>query len=297
MTDNLSYCFIVNGASNGYQAEKFFKRKEKYLSGMFPNAEFHFIQPEESIREITAEKAKEFTHVVACGGDGTVNKVVNGIMGTNATLGVIPLGSGNDFAQSIQVDGSFEQSVQIIRKNQVKTIDLINFNDAYIVNTCGIGVDGATNYYAAKSLFKNSFIKYFLGGLTALISSDKFGVTLRISDNEIKIPDKIWMIALANGKNEGGRYTISPNSDHKDGFFEVVIAKGMSRIRLFIEFLKLSLGFSFDHKVVDIYSTNKSVYIQVDQPQKAHLDGEQLQPFTEDVFQIIPHALKVVSAG
>ncbi|MAO64719.1 MAG: hypothetical protein CL666_06940 [Balneola sp.] len=295
MSRDSTYCFLINCASNSFRAEGFFKQREAELSSLFPGADFVYIRKDDSIEDIAKDKATAFNYIVACGGDGTVNKVANGLIGTDTVLGVIPLGSGNDFAQSISLNGEFEQAIQSLKTNSLKKIDVIESDQGYILNTFGIGVDGVTNYFASKSRFRSGFLRYFVGGLRALATSRPFGISLKISGKDIRLPQKIWMAALANGKNEGGRYTISPDSDHADGIFEIVVVNPISRIRLIFEFIKLSFGIPFRDDVVRIYTSDKSAFIKTDHPQKVHSDGEQITPFQSGKFEIVPGAITVIT--
>lgn len=294
MSKELTYCFLINCASNAFRAENFFKQREASLKQQFRNAEFVYIRGDDSIKEIAAQKSNVCTHIVACGGDGTVSQVANGILHTKAILGVIPLGSGNDFAQSLGLSTKFDQAVSILKKNRVKRIDTVKSDWGYFLNTLGIGADGATSYYAGISKFKSGVLKYFVGGLRALFTSNPFFATVDISGKDNIIQHKTWMVALANGKNEGGGYTISPTSDHADGTFEIVIVHPVSRLALFIEFIKLSLGIPFKQDIISTYSVNDLVSIRVDNPQKIHADGELLNDFKYGAFRLSANSLPVV---
>ena len=295
MSQPSSYCFLINCASNAHRAGSFFKAKESFLSSRFPGSEFIYIRENDSIQEIAAIKAQIFSHIVACGGDGTVSQVANGIIDTKAILGVIPLGSGNDFAQSIGLSGSFEQAIKVLSENSVSAIDAISTDARHVLNTFGIGVDGSTNYYAAKSSFKSGFIRYFIGGLKALIQSKPFSLQLKTDGKTVEVPQKVWMVTLANGKNEGGRYMVSPTSDHADGVVEIVVVNSVSRYSLIVEFIKLSLGIPFKNGVTNTFSAEKSIELEVNPSQRVHADGEQLAPFIRGKFIIKASKISVVT--
>ncbi len=294
MTKDPTYCFLINCASNAFRAEAFFKERETELATLFHGAEFIYIGKDDSIEEIARLKAQTFSHIIACGGDGTVNRTANGLIGSTATLGVIPIGSGNDFAQNIGLDCSFSQAIEVLKKNQVVPIDAIKTEWGYFVNTFGIGVDGLTNYYSSQSHFKSGTSRYFWGGLKALVMSRPFKLDLTISENSSPIKKEVWMIAVANGKTEGGKYTISPDSVNHDGVVEIVVVKKVSRVRLVIEFLKLSFGYSFKDGVIDKYTTQMGCSIKSDRNLRAHADGEQVAGFSSWNFKVITGALPVV---
>ena len=294
MTGEHTYCFIINCASNSFKAESFFKEKEHILAQTFDEVEFIYIRKEDSIADIVHEKAKFFTHIIACGGDGTVNQAVNGIMGSDAILGVIPLGSGNDFAKSIGLRGEFENDLSILSYGKVRNTDVISYGNSYFINTFGIGVDGLTNYFASKSKLKTGFLKYFIGGLRALFSSNPFHIELKIDGVRIDYPQKCWMIAVANGKSEGGKYKISPDSLNYDGRVEVILVKAVPRFRLIWAFLKLSVGFGFREDLVTQFSVKESCSIEMKTDLKCHADGEQVSPGKSIHCKLIKGAIPVI---
>ncbi|MAL16402.1 MAG: hypothetical protein CL670_10505 [Balneola sp.] len=295
MTVKPTYCFIINCASNSFKAASFLKSKERQIAQIFGNPEFVYIQKDDSIVDIVREKANEFTHIIACGGDGTVNRVANGIMGSEAILGVLPLGSGNDFAQSIGLGNQFEENLSILKKGKTRPTDVIEIEKGFFVNTFGIGVDGLTNYYASKSRFKKGALKYFSGGLIALFKSTPFKADLSIDGSQIDLEAKCWMIAVANGKSEGGRYKISPESLNYDGKVEVIVVKAVQRIKLIIAFLKLSFGFEFNDTLVHRFSLQENCTIKTDDHLKCHADGEQVSPGTVINFKLLKAGLSVIT--
>lgn len=277
MNKTRTYCFLINCSSNSSRAESIFRNREKNLrSKLSGKSEFIYISKEDSILDIAKEKSGQFSHIIACGGDGTVNRVANGIIGTSAVMGVIPLGSGNDFAQSIGLKLNFDEDFEILLQNNVTYVDGVKTEWGYFFNTYGIGVDGLTNYYASKSPFKNGGLKYFWAGLRSLSISKPFLAEIKMADTGIKISKKVWMIAIANGKTEGGKYTISPNSVNHDGELELVLVNDISRVRLLTEFIKLSFGYSFKENVVEILKPQVGFEIAIEHPVKAHADGEQV---------------------
>lgn len=292
-----TYCFIINCSSNSYRAESFFKEREEFLRTKLPDhSEFIYIQKGDSILEIAGKKALVFSHIVACGGDGTVNRVANAILGTPAVLGVIPLGSGNDFAQNIGLHLNFEQDLRVLLEDNRTLIDAVKTNWGYFFNSYGIGVDGLTNYYSNNSPFQNGRLKYFWAGLRALFESKPFNVTINIGDTKQVYKRNTWMVAIANGKTEGGKYTISPNSVNHDGEVELILVNKVSKVRLIFEFLKLSFGYSFKESVVEVFKSGNGFEVYTESILKVHADGEQVENNrTSFSFSVQKGALQVVT--
>ena len=296
MSDHNSYCFIINCSSNAYRAEAFFKSKEHDLANLFLGSEFIYVKEDDSIIEIARDKARVYSHIIACGGDGTVNRVANGIIGTNCILGVVPLGSGNDFAQSIGLGNDFEENIQILQRGKVHHIDVVKNEWGFFLNTFGIGVDGLTNYYASKLGFKSGFLRYFLGGLKALLVSKPLRTKISIPEHNLEAEEWVWMVAVANGKSEGGKYQISPSSMNDDGIVELILVKAVPRARLIIEFLKLSFGFSFKKDVIKEYSFTNRVRIKTIRNLKSHADGEKVPETNSFIFDVYKGELPLIVA-
>lgn len=292
---NHSYCFIVNCASNSKRAEKNFNRRIERIRENFKFCKIIYIYPHQSIIETAREAAKKFSHVIACGGDGTANRVANGLSGTSAIMGVLPFGSGNDFSGSIGMTNDLEQDLQILLGNNIKNVDLLQMTDGVVINTFGLGVNGLTNFYAANSSIKNGSFKYFWSGLKALLHAVPFPVQLNLDDTEINTTS--WMIVVANGTTEGGKYKVSPNSVNTDGKVEVVIVKPVSRLRLIIEFIKLSFGLSLDKKLVEVISVKDKIVIDSGTVVKAHFDGEQAEDKQQHEFILKQGMLRLVTAS
>ncbi len=292
-----TYCFVINCSSNSYRAEAFFKKREKLLRQELPgHSEFIYIRKGDSILEIAREKASVFSHIVACGGDGTVNRVANAIIGSQAVMGVIPLGSGNDFAQNIGLPLNFEKNLQVLFEDNKTSVDAIKTEWGYFLNTFGIGVDGLTNYYSNNSPFKHGGLKYFWAGLRALFESKPFNVTLKIREPAQVIKRKAWMVTIANGKTEGGRYIISPNSLYNDGEVELILVKKVPKVRLITEFIKLSFGYSFKEDIVEVFKSRKEFDVQTESNLKVHADGEQVDNRGNSFsFSVQKGALQVVT--
>ena len=297
MSPESTYCFIINCSSNSYRAESFFKEREIILRRELPgHSEFIYIRKEDSILNIAREKASVFSHIIACGGDGTVNSVANALIGAQAVMGVIPLGSGNDFAQNIGLYLNFEKDLQVLLNDNRTPVDVIKTEWGYFLNTFGIGVDGLTNYYSNNSPFKNGGLKYFWAGLRALFESKPFTVAVKTGEKGTVFEGYAWMAAIANGKTEGGRYEISPDSVNNDGEIELILVKKVSKIRLVNEFIKLSFGYSFKESLVEVFKSEKGFDIQTNRFLKVHADGEQVvEKRNSFSFTIEKGALTVVT--
>jgi diacylglycerol kinase (ATP) len=250
---------------------------------------------------IAKEATKSFDVVVAVGGDGTSNEVANGVIGTKATLGVIPAGSGNDFAKVLGMRDSVEESVHQVISGPSKRIDsgTVKVEDQSaikssrkFVNSIGIGFDAIVAYEAQRIKHLKGIPLYLLAIVRSLqkLRPHQFHATF---DGKIE-SGNYTLVCVGNGNREGGGFFVTPTANPSDGVFQVCTVKkvGLLRaLRILPTILKgehgkfSEVGF-FDSKSVDVGSKDPFV---------VHCDGEILGVDSARVeIEINPNSLSVV---
>ncbi len=283
---------IVNKASNSGRALQVINKYREEIINKLKFFEIYEVGKEDSISEIANLKAKSFDVIVACGGDGTARSVAIGIKDQDVLFGLLPLGSGNDFAKMLGLSTSFNQNLEILAQGKTRNLDVGKVNNSFFINTYGIGFDGFTNYLASKSRIRGDF-KYVVSGIKALTSAKLFEAT--IDSEEGSNSYKTLMVILANGKWEGGKYFISPNSLNNDGILELIILKNIGRIKLSIEFIKLSMGKPISSNLIHLKRVKK-VAINTSNLVFAHADGENEQQESTFIVDLHPGKIKVISS-
>lgn len=269
----MSYTLIVNCKSNSSRAEQYIRSSESLIHKKLHSCEIKYISsPNQLIKEASLS-AQSSSVVIACGGDGTAQSIARGIHGTNALMGLIPVGSGNDFAKSIglKTKQPVEYYLDVILKQQVIPVDVPVINDQIFINTAGIGFDGLTNYYASGFKSLKGIMKYTFAGLKAFLNAKPLVVSGTIDGSSFD--RKVWLVAVANGAIEGGKYLISPTSINSDGLLELVIVPAYNRLKLGLAFILLSLGRSIPDTFSELI-TFKEAFIKIADPHFIHLDGE-----------------------
>ncbi len=244
--------------------------------------------------------------VVAMGGDGTVHEVMNGLMQVPAerrpVMGVVPIGSGNDFAYSMGITNKSDQALASVFKGeniQVVDVGLItdeNGRTEYFDNTLGIGFDTVVTIRSHKLPIVKGFLMYLTAVIQTIILNHN-PARMQIETESEKWQDNVIMLTLCNGPREGGGFMLSPNSSNNDGKMEFVTVGKISRatmFRLLPEFLK---GTHMRFKQVRM-GEFKTMKISSDLPLYIHADGEIYTSFGSNLrgasFEILPQALRVV---
>ena len=261
-----------------------------------------------------AEKAPDqYTAVIAVGGDGTVHEVVNGLLrasgeGETITLGVIPLGSGDDFAKVIppetQIGGKvfdWQVAVEKIAQGNTKLFDvgqLMNdpsdSNPQYFMNGMDIG-------FGAQAALNFSTVPSFLSGMAAYLAAImKTLIDYHIPEVSIQIDDQppfeqpTTMTVVTNGRCFGSGFWVCPDAVVDDGLLNVMVADGIGRAKILNLIPKIMKGIHTNESILKNFLA-KRVVIQSGKPFVVEADGEVPYPQTTHLeVQVLKRKLRVI---
>ncbi len=247
-----------------------------------------------------------FSLVIAAGGDGTVHEVVNGLMqvppGNRPRLGIVPLGSGNDFAHSIGVPTSPVEALKRVFTGQPKCIDLGAFDIGrgyreYFDNTFGIGFDATVTIRSHRITFLRGFLMYLVAVLQTIALNFDTPMMKVTSDTE-SWDEKTVMLTLCNGPREGGGFLVAPGSDTADGILNYASVCNISRLMMLRLVPEVMKGTHGRFKQVRLGKLRR-MEISTNQPVTIHADGEIISAFGTDVrdisVEVVPGALEVMA--
>jgi diacylglycerol kinase (ATP) len=290
-------CFIVNPNAGKNRSKKYLSWLKREAGKRWYNFEIVLTKRDESVIELAADKAESFDILVACGGDGTVNQVVNGIEGSGKTLAVLPLGTGNDFVRSLGLPDSPEECLELIYFEKTVAVDLIRCEGdvEYIcINTLGIGLDGLANYHTKSFKRMKGAIVYVVGAIKAAFQFRGAHFNLKIDGEDYS--DQYLMITACNGKWEGGQFYLAPEASLTDGFFDVVTIQKISLVRVFIYLLSFRKGPAAWMSALNTRKSQTLVF-ECDKAVTVHADGENLgTAITHLNIKIEKAALNVISS-
>ena len=276
------------------------KGKALYLANQFSkllvnsNQEFTLIH--ETSYEKTIEKLKSslstnsYKKVIAIGGDGLVNLCLQYLARSGITLGVIPAGTGNDFARAVGVNGlSVNKIFDLYTKSDPAEIDLglvkSQSSERWFVQVLSTGFDAEVNSRANKIRWPKGKSKYTIATVRTLA---KFRpITYEIEMDGHKLSQSAMLFTIANGKTYGGGMRICPGASNSDGFFELLLVKPVSRFVLLTIFPKVFKGNHIPHPKIDTY---KAKVIKIAANTAAYADGELVSDLPIEVSNV-PRAL------
>lgn len=236
----------------------------------------------------------KFDVFVACGGDGTLQLIASELIEKNKIIGLLPLGTGNDFSKNFGLNLSISNYLSIIKAKKIKKYDLIKVNDdSYCINTFGIGFDGMANEITTKINLPIGKLKYLVGSIKALNKLEKRRFEILIDDNHTEIFSS-YMVVICNGRWEGGSFFISPQSEPTDGKLEMLISLSKNKRALTKQLFNLYINNMLDSKEFKSISF-QNASIKVDTLIISHSDGEVLQPESLFKFSVIKNAITMLS--
>ncbi len=306
------YYFIVNrtarqgNAAHVWNEAKIVLRKKAIPYKAFETTfEGHATQLARTLTEHTAEPV----NLVILGGDGTINEVVNGIADfSKVRIGVIPTGSGNDFARGLDIKGSTEQIIEDILSNKQGTmldIGRVMWGEKKLerlfVISSGIGFDALVVKKSMTSHLKKILNALHLGKLTyvllaiqSLLTMDTFDLRMSPGSKGEKKFKKVIFSAAMNLCAEGGGVMMAPKSKPSDGLISFCLAADIPKTVILFYFLLLVMAKHEKLKCFHLFN-EKTCYIHTETPVVLHADGEYLADVTDVWYECIPKKLEILN--
>ena len=279
---------ILNPAARGERATRFRKRVAEITNGAVLLSTSRCGDAESLARDAARQG---FENVVAAGGDGTVNEVVNGIAGTDAALGLLPLGTMNVFATEIGLPtGDLAACWQIIADGKTRQVDLPSANGKHFVQLAGVGLDAQVVKETSRA-FKRT-----LGPLSYLISAAQIVTRepprLQI-ESENAVTDEGSFVLVGNGRLYGGPFPFFKQAELDDGLLDVLVFKGLTYLQMMRYLQDVIFSSQITSPDVEYFHT-KSLRVTSEGAVPVEVDGE-LVANCPVQFEIQPAALTVLA--
>ena len=233
--------------------------------------------------------------IVCCGGDGTLNEVITGIMANDikVPIGYIPSGSTNDFASSLKLETNVIKAAQKIVKGNTISIDVGKFGDRYFTYIASFGAFTKTSYSTPQSV-KNTLghMAYILEGIQELSNVSKIHVNIEIDGKEIE--EDFIFGAICNSTSVGGILTLNSKIvDMSDGKFEVVLIRQPKDLVELHECVVALSKQKYDSDIITMLSA-KNVKVKTNKKINWSLDGEKAADVKEIEIDIISNRLQII---
>lgn len=240
--------------------------------------------------ELTQQAIQEgANHIIAVGGDGTVNEIARAMTHSNAILGIIPKGSGNGLARELHIPMDVKRAIDMIAKGHVSTIDCCKANGRVFFCTCGVGFDAAVSQKFANENRRGS-LTYIKNTVEEYLSYKPESYELLVDDQTIK--EKAFLVACANASQYGNNAFIAPHANIQDGEMDVTILSPFTPLDI------APLAIQLFTKQIDRNSkikTMKARQVTIIRQHSGvmHLDGEPVMADNRIDITVEPKALRV----
>lgn len=289
----MKHLFIINPVAGRGESLRY---KDEIIEIFKDKQEEFFIEITQSSGHAT-EIAREYSNkdvfrIYAIGGDGTINEVLNGMVGSKSSLAVIPCGTGNDFSRTLIGKDSSKNILKRTIEGYEKDIDIARVNNKYFINISSVGLDSQVVYNAR--LFKKKPL--IPNGLSYIFSLFYTPFTFRSIDMKITIDDisfhqKSLLIAVSNGKCYGGGVYITPEANIEDGLLDICLIRKTALLKL-LKFLPKAIKGKHGSAEEVSFFKGKKVTVESKESFILNVDGE-LEKTYKSEFEIIPMGIKL----
>ena len=259
---------------------------------------FYTEKQDDALNKAAGLQPGEYDFVVAVGGDGTLNEVINGIIisGSEIPVAVISAGTVNDFANYLKLPQMPKEFCEMIRDFHLKEVDAGRVNRKYFINVVAAGLLSDIGFKVAKD--KKAVmgkLAYYLEG--AIDLPKQFGRTLhlRFTCGEKELEEEVLLFMVTNSQSVGGFREIAPLASTSDGMLDVVVIRKMDIFQITPLLISILQGDHVNHPAVEYFQTNHLTIENVDgQEINVDYDGEQLMDDFPLCIDLIPKAIRIV---
>ena len=282
MTDETVHLFLNPTAGRGRAGHRA-QRILELLRGDGLPVEMHLSRARGDVEEqVFAQVNAGASRIVVAGGDGSIHEASNGVMRATAeaALGVIPTGTGNDFAKASEITLDWEAATRDLSRRiatgeHYRTVDIGRINDRFFANGAGIGFDAKVTKIAQSYRAPIGDLVYLLAVFRSMLG-DIATPRLHIETPERSWDGPITFANIANGPWIGGMFHVAPMAENNDGAFDLLVVDPVSRRRILMLLPKLLAGTHISEPEID-HARVRQMTVVADEPVVSHLDGE-IQP-------------------
>jgi diacylglycerol kinase (ATP) len=245
--------------------------------------------------ELARQAAEEgWRVIIAAGGDGTINEVVNGMMhGTGrSALGIIPFGSANDLADVLDLPRDVTSACQRIAANNMRTIDVGLVNGRYFVNNSAIGLEAMVTVMQDQMRHIQGTPRYIVAALKTIIKAQSWYMRLEWDKGIFEGP--VVLVSVGNSHRTGGAFYMTPQAKLDDGLLDFIYAIDMSRWQMLRLLPQTFSGKHINHALI-AYLQTKTLSVKATPATAIQADGEIIdKTATEIHYRILPQKLQVI---
>ena len=308
MEKESNYLFIVNPKAGKGKSSHALSEIKAYLNKIEKNTKIILTEYKKHATHIVHELSSQFDHIIAVGGDGTLNEVINGLdITSHVNLGLLPVGSGNDFSLSLKQPKKLSDNLDVIFNNnfslnnnklrlgvvKFREKDTDEYKEHKFANAMGLGFDALVAHYNEGNKTLSGILSY----ITAIFKAIRYYYPLESEAiiGEKVISGKKLLFSVAKGKTSGGGFYLTPTAELFDDEFGICIIDFVKRFKL-LRSLPLAIVNKLDTLEEALLTNMNSIEIHLKDPSHIHTDGEVISHSATNVkIELLKGNVKVIS--
>ncbi len=254
-------------------------------------------QPEHGL-ELARQAAHEgWPVIVAAGGDGTINQVVNGLAqaagaGEVGILGIIPVGTANDLADGLGLPHDLKAACERIAAGQTRLIDLGQVNDRYFANNSAVGLEAAVTVTHDEMRWFQGKNRYLLAALKVIMRAQCWQMKIKWNNGEYDGP--AILVSVGNNFRTGGSFYMTPHARLDDGLLDFIYGIRLNRLQLLNLLPRTFTGQHIYHPAIN-YRQTTTLSITTSPPTPIQADGEIIDLHATRIeYRVLPQKLRVI---
>lgn len=247
-----------------------------------------------------AAAQSSYDAVVAAGGDGTVSEVVNGLIraagdGPTLPLGVMPIGTGNDFSDMTGIPRELSKAAGVIAAGATRQVDAGRVNDHFFHNNCALAMEPMVTIENNKIRHMTGNVRYLVALVKGLLKLQAWHMRIRWDDGQHEGP--MYLLSVCNSPRTGGVFYMSPQAQMDDGLFDLVYAPEMPKLQVLSILPRLFKGTHVGHPLVS-HTRTRRVHVHSEPDTPVHADGEVISEGERTIeYEVLPGKITVLAPG
>ncbi len=286
------HLLIINPASGTVSKHRIVPHLYRKMQHMGMDFDIVFTRGPGHGLDLAREAAEQGRHsVLACGGDGTVNEIASGLIGSETVLGIIPTGSGNGLARHLGIPVDIDRSLKVIAENNIIAADYGTANDTPFFCTFGVGFDAAVSERCARE-HRRGVMMYLKNAINEYIkfSPDEYVIEV----NGRILTEKAFLVVCCNASQYGNNAFIAPQASITDGLLDIIIVHAGNIFTQTAMGVDMLTGLIRKNAYVDVIRASKAK-IERKTAGAAHADGDSVRMPAEINVECHPGKLKLFS--
>ncbi len=294
MNAERSHLLLVNPSSGGGRARKLLPEMERELERW----QISFRTIETQSLEHGVEEARRAADVgeipVVMSGDGLIGQVGGALAGSGASMGILPVGRGNDLARVLGIAPEPAGAVAVLAAGQEREIDVGEVNGRHFLCIASFGFDSDANRIANEARLVRGNLVYAYAALRAMAAWRPATFTVSVNSRESKT-FKGYSVAVANSRAFGGGMFVAPHAKLDDGLFDIVVIGEMGKLRYLANLPKVFKGTHVEEdEVTELPAAGAEIRVSADRDFAVYADGEHLADLPA-TLRVLPRALRMIA--